>query len=463
MTMAVRLPAVVGSAVNVTVSEVEVAAVTVPIAPSFNVTVLLPGVGSKPEPVIVNVARVGGQIGRTAGHDRRDRGHLHRRAADHIVRRDNRRQWAGRGRLGGKRYRKRSRGGRGDGADRAVVERDRVVADGRIEAEADDRQARAAWPAGRYALLVDHDRRDRGHLRRAAGRCIGGDRGGQIAHGGRRRGDRHGERVGRRRGYGADRAVVKDDRVIADRGIESIAVDRERGGVDRQIGRAAGHDGRHLGDLHRRAARLTVGMDHGRQVAGKRRALGESHGERSRGRRGDGARRRPDPSVKVTESLPTVVSKPKPAMVSEVALAARPAVLLVTTGVTVRHLHRQAAAGAVGRDDGGERAGSGRLGGERHGERRGGRRGDAADRAVVEGDRVIADGRIEAEAVDGDRGRVGGQAAVLLVTTGVAVATCTSVLATEFVVTVAVIVPAVGSEGRVTVSDVAASPRRLCR
>ena len=41
------------------------------------------------------------------------------------------------------------------------------------------------------------------------------------------------------------------------------------------------------------------------------------------------------PSLKVTVSLPCVVSKPKPLIVMLPALAARPAVLLVTTGVTV--------------------------------------------------------------------------------------------------------------------------------
>ncbi len=53
VTTAVRLPAVVGLVENVTVSAVEVAAVTVPTAPLLNVTVLLAAVGSKPKPLIV--------------------------------------------------------------------------------------------------------------------------------------------------------------------------------------------------------------------------------------------------------------------------------------------------------------------------------------------------------------------------------------------------------------------------
>jgi hypothetical protein len=53
VTMAVKLPAVVGGIENATVREVLVAAVTVPTAPWLNVTVFLAAVGSKPEPLIV--------------------------------------------------------------------------------------------------------------------------------------------------------------------------------------------------------------------------------------------------------------------------------------------------------------------------------------------------------------------------------------------------------------------------
>ncbi len=55
VTTAVRLPAVVGSVENVTVSAVEVAVATVPTAPSLKTTVLLAAVGSKPKPLMVNV------------------------------------------------------------------------------------------------------------------------------------------------------------------------------------------------------------------------------------------------------------------------------------------------------------------------------------------------------------------------------------------------------------------------
>src|SRR5207253_2543161 len=55
---AVRLPSTVGLVENVTVREVGVAAVTVPTAPLLKVTVLFPGVGSKPKPVIVTVLAV---------------------------------------------------------------------------------------------------------------------------------------------------------------------------------------------------------------------------------------------------------------------------------------------------------------------------------------------------------------------------------------------------------------------
>jgi hypothetical protein len=55
VTIAVRLPTMVGRVENVTVSEVDVAAVTVPTAPLLNTTVLLAAVESKPEPLMVMV------------------------------------------------------------------------------------------------------------------------------------------------------------------------------------------------------------------------------------------------------------------------------------------------------------------------------------------------------------------------------------------------------------------------
>ena len=50
VTIAVRLPAVVGFVEKVTINEVAVAVVTVPTAPLSKTTVLRPGVGSKPKP-----------------------------------------------------------------------------------------------------------------------------------------------------------------------------------------------------------------------------------------------------------------------------------------------------------------------------------------------------------------------------------------------------------------------------
>lgn len=55
VTIAVRLPADDGFAEKVTVSVVAVAAVTEPVAPLFKITVLLPGVVSKPKPLMVTV------------------------------------------------------------------------------------------------------------------------------------------------------------------------------------------------------------------------------------------------------------------------------------------------------------------------------------------------------------------------------------------------------------------------
>ena len=138
VTTAVRLPAVGGLVENVTVSEVAVAAVTVPTAPSLKMTVLLAAVVSKPKPLMVMRGRVGGQTGGAAGDDRRDRGHLNCRATAHTVGGDHGGQAAGRRRLGGERHGERSRGRRGDGADRSVVERDRVVGERCVEADAVD-------------------------------------------------------------------------------------------------------------------------------------------------------------------------------------------------------------------------------------------------------------------------------------------------------------------------------------
>jgi hypothetical protein len=55
VTTAVRLPAALGFTENVTVSDVVVAEVTVPIAPSLNATVLCDATASKPKPAIVTV------------------------------------------------------------------------------------------------------------------------------------------------------------------------------------------------------------------------------------------------------------------------------------------------------------------------------------------------------------------------------------------------------------------------
>jgi len=55
VTTAVKWPAAAGLAENVTVSEVGVAVVTVPTAPSFNVTALLEAILSNPNPLIVIV------------------------------------------------------------------------------------------------------------------------------------------------------------------------------------------------------------------------------------------------------------------------------------------------------------------------------------------------------------------------------------------------------------------------
>src|ERR1700719_2132466 len=62
VTTAVRLPAVVGLVEKVTVSEVAVAAVTAPTAPLLKTIVLLPGVVSKPEPLIVTMAALAARL-----------------------------------------------------------------------------------------------------------------------------------------------------------------------------------------------------------------------------------------------------------------------------------------------------------------------------------------------------------------------------------------------------------------
>ena len=101
MTAAVRLPAVVGFAESVTLSEVAVAAVTAPIAPSLKTTVLLPAVVLKPNPLIVSVdalaaRRSASLLESTTGVTVR---HLDCGAAAHSIGRDDGGQAAG-GRLG---------------------------------------------------------------------------------------------------------------------------------------------------------------------------------------------------------------------------------------------------------------------------------------------------------------------------------------------------------------------------
>ena len=59
--MAVRIPAAVGGVANSTVSSVSVAAVTVPTAPSLNVTATLATMGSNPDPWIT-IAGTSGRI-----------------------------------------------------------------------------------------------------------------------------------------------------------------------------------------------------------------------------------------------------------------------------------------------------------------------------------------------------------------------------------------------------------------
>ena len=62
VTTAVKLPTAVGFVDKVTVSAVAVAAVTVPTAPLLKATVLLPGVVSKPKPLIVTVLALASKL-----------------------------------------------------------------------------------------------------------------------------------------------------------------------------------------------------------------------------------------------------------------------------------------------------------------------------------------------------------------------------------------------------------------
>lgn len=62
VTIAVRLPAVVGLVLKVTVMDVAEALVTVPTAPLLNTTVLLPGVKSKPRPLITTVEALAAMV-----------------------------------------------------------------------------------------------------------------------------------------------------------------------------------------------------------------------------------------------------------------------------------------------------------------------------------------------------------------------------------------------------------------
>ncbi len=71
VTTAVRLPAVVGLVENVTVSEVAVAAVTVPTAPSLKVDRVVAGRRVEAKAVDGDRGRVGGQVGRAGRYRHR--------------------------------------------------------------------------------------------------------------------------------------------------------------------------------------------------------------------------------------------------------------------------------------------------------------------------------------------------------------------------------------------------------
>jgi hypothetical protein len=62
VTTALTKPAAVGRVVRFTVSDLVVAAVIVPIAPFVSATVLLTAVGSKPNPLIVNVVTLAARL-----------------------------------------------------------------------------------------------------------------------------------------------------------------------------------------------------------------------------------------------------------------------------------------------------------------------------------------------------------------------------------------------------------------
>ena len=62
VTIAVRLPTAVGFVEKVTVSDVAVAAVTVPAAPLLSTTVLFAAVVEKPNPLIVTVVALNGKL-----------------------------------------------------------------------------------------------------------------------------------------------------------------------------------------------------------------------------------------------------------------------------------------------------------------------------------------------------------------------------------------------------------------
>ena len=111
----------------------------------------------------------------------------------------------------------------------------------------------------------------------------------------------------------------------------------------------------------------------------------------------------PAPLLKVTVLFAGAGSKPKPLMVTVVALAARLAVLLVTTGATVATctgvplllplvvttaVRLPSAVGLVPKVTVSDGGGGG---------------GNRAGRAVIEGDQVVAGRRAESEAVDRDR------------------------------------------------------------
>ena len=223
-TAAVRPPATTGSVENVTINWVGLAAVTLTHRTVIKGHRIVGHVRIEAEATDGDARGIGRQIRGVQAHDRCDSCHLSRRAVENAIHADNRGQISRGERSCGECNRERSRTRRRHGADRAVVEGDRVVGLVRIEAETAYGNAQSIGSQIRGVL--SHNRHYRGYFNRcAAAHGVRRDRGCQASRRDRPCRECNRERGRTRRRHAADCSIVERYRVVGLVRVESEAVD----------------------------------------------------------------------------------------------------------------------------------------------------------------------------------------------------------------------------------------------